>query len=259
MADLPSNVSFGTVIGRFIRAVADTADADRDPDMLPVTGTITFSPDFEHHTRDVTALPVPVTIFADSITCTIDSDGYLLGPDGQRGVKLVASDDPDLDPTSFTYSVVLSFVGYPDYKFSILVPADSTVDLTTVIPSTPSDGLVVGADSAMAAIAADPNSQFAQQLSSTIATLKQWARNPDVLIAGAVTRDTNGAATSAPVVWPDGTPGAYTALTLSTAFPGAVDSYKVTYGSPVVKTFTQSAITRDSNGAPTNVPQIVVS
>ncbi|WP_378144827.1 hypothetical protein ACFJGV_15220 [Cnuibacter sp. UC19_7] len=99
----------------------------------------------------------------------------------------------------------------------------------------------------------------APSLAATIATLKQWARNPDMLIAGTVTRDSNGAATSAPVTWPDGSPGTYTADTVSTTFPGAVDAYHITYGSPVTKTFTQPAVTRNAAGAPTNVPQIVVS
>jgi hypothetical protein len=85
------------------------------------------------------------------------------------------------------------------------------------------------------------------------------ARNPDVLIVGTVTRDANGAATSAPVVWPDGTPGTYTATTVSTAFPGAVDAYTITYGSPVTKTYTQPTVTRDANGAAVTVPAIVVS
>lgn len=90
-------------------------------------------------------------------------------------------------------------------------------------------------------------------------TYRQLARTPDVLIAGAVTRNSDGAATSAPVVWPDGTAGTYTATTLSTAFPGAVDAYTVTYGLPVTKTYTQPAVTRDANGAATAVPAIVVS
>lgn len=45
------------------------------------------------------------------------------------------------------------------------------------------------------------------------------AKNPDALIAGAITRSSDGAATSAPVVWPDGTAGTYTG-TPSTSFPG---------------------------------------
>jgi hypothetical protein len=85
------------------------------------------------------------------------------------------------------------------------------------------------------------------------------ARNPDLIITGAVTRDANGAATSAPVTWPDSTPGTYTATALSTAFPGAVDGYQITYGSPATRTYTQPTITRDSTGAAINVPAITVS
>lgn len=85
------------------------------------------------------------------------------------------------------------------------------------------------------------------------------ARTPDALITGTVTRDSNGAATSAPVAWPDGTPGTYTALVVSSAFPGAVDSYSITYGSPVTATYTQPTVTRDATGAATNVPAITVS
>ena len=89
--------------------------------------------------------------------------------------------------------------------------------------------------------------------------LASAARNPDTLIAGAVTRDSNGAATSAPVVWPDGAPGTYTALVVSAAFPGAVDSYRVTYGSPVTATYTQPTVTRNADGAAVTVPAITVS
>ena len=97
------------------------------------------------------------------------------------------------------------------------------------------------------------------ELSATFVSLKQAAKNPDLLIVGSITRDANQAVTSAEVVWPDGTPGTFTAETLSTAFPGAVDGYRITYGSPVTKTFTQPAITRNSAGAATTVPQIVMS
>jgi hypothetical protein len=87
----------------------------------------------------------------------------------------------------------------------------------------------------------------------------QLAALPDLLIVGAITRDANGAATSAAVVWPDGSPGNYTATSVSTAFPGAVDAYTITYGSPVTKTYTQPTVTRNSLGAVTLRPAITVS
>lgn len=91
------------------------------------------------------------------------------------------------------------------------------------------------------------------------ATHLAMARDPDQLIVGAITRDANGAATSAPLVWPDGTVGTYTATTVSTAFPGSVDAYTVTYGSPATITYTQPAVTRNTSGAVTTRPALVVS
>lgn len=89
---------------------------------------------------------------------------------------------------------------------------------------------------------------------------KRLIRNPELLITGSITRDTNGAVTTAEVVWPDGTPGEYNALELSTSFPGAVDSWEITYGDPVTKTYTQPTVTRDaSTGIITNLPAVTES
>jgi hypothetical protein len=86
------------------------------------------------------------------------------------------------------------------------------------------------------------------------------AGNLDALIVGVVTRDSNGAATSAGVVWPDGSAGTYTATTVSTAFPGAVDAYTVTWVGSSTKTVTQPAVTRDATaGAVTTRPAMTVA
>lgn len=85
------------------------------------------------------------------------------------------------------------------------------------------------------------------------------AGSPDLLITGTITRDANDAAVSASVTWPNGQPGTYTATVVSSSFPGAVDAYTITYGSPVTKTYTQPAVTRNANGAVTNRPAIVVT
>ena len=88
--------------------------------------------------------------------------------------------------------------------------------------------------------------------------LYQLARDPDQLFAGAVTRNADGAATSATVEWPDGVTGVYSG-TVSGTFPGAVDAYTVTRtGAPTV-TFTQPAVTRNANGHVTNRPAITVT
>jgi hypothetical protein len=94
-------------------------------------------------------------------------------------------------------------------------------------------------------------------LTSTYVQLKQAAKNPDLLIVGAITRNGSDVITSAAVVWPDGTPGAFATDAIDPS--GAINGYHITYGSPATKTYTQPTITRNSNGAATNVPQIVVS
>lgn len=91
------------------------------------------------------------------------------------------------------------------------------------------------------------------ELGAVIAAI---AASPDQIIVGAITRDDDGAALSAGVVWPDGDIGTYTATTVSTDFPGSVDAYTVTKGST---TFTQPAVTRDSEGAVVVRPAITES
>jgi hypothetical protein len=113
------------------------------------------------------------------------------------------------------------------------------------------------ADTAIAAAVSNSGSASRAALNATYAGLIQLAKNPDTLIAGAVTVDSNNLVTSAAVQWPDGTPGTLTIT--SRDGNGAVLGYNITYGSPVTKTFTQPTITRNAAGAATNVPQIVVS
>jgi hypothetical protein len=87
-------------------------------------------------------------------------------------------------------------------------------------------------------------------------TYKELARTPEQLIVGTITRDANGAPTSAAVIWPDGTAGVFTG-TPSAAFPGSLDSYTITYGT--TRTYTQPTVTRDTDGNITNQPAIVLS
>ena len=90
------------------------------------------------------------------------------------------------------------------------------------------------------------------------AALVQLARDPSQLFAGSVTRDGNGAPTSATVAWPDGVTGVYSG-TASPTFPGAVDGYTVTRtGTPTI-TYTQPAVTRDPAGHITNRPPLTVT
>lgn len=151
MANIPSNIGFGTVVGQFIATAADSSDPDREPDVVPVQGTIIFTPQIPY-VRNIGATPNPVTMLKVPIVGILDSEGYLCNPvidpeTGfyQRGVPLIATDDPDINPVEWTYQVsyTLSLNGRqivtpPNHP--IVVPTGETVDLTLVGPVASSTG-----------------------------------------------------------------------------------------------------------------------
>lgn len=146
MATAPTNISYGTITGQYLAAIQDGLDPDFYPDAVPCEGTITFYANIVYAT-DATASPNPVTIVPKAITAYLDSDGYigLNTVNGfQRGISLIATDDPDLNPTGFTYTVSPNLsvngerVAFP--TFSITVPSNSTQDLTTITPVPASPG-----------------------------------------------------------------------------------------------------------------------
>lgn len=154
---LPANISYGTVVGQFLAAVADGNDADELPDSVAMSGTVVFiaSPGY---VIDYTATPNPVVIVKTAITCRLDSSGYLCSPypddNSKRGVTLVATDDPDLNPVGWTWNVIYNLtdpqgkpVAMPNQ--SIQVPTGATVDLATVMPIGMSNGQMI--------IKGDPN------------------------------------------------------------------------------------------------------
>lgn len=137
--NLPTNLSYGTVVGRFLLAYADGIDLDLGPDGAAAKGSIFFTPSVIT-LKDNLSSPSPVTVLPKTVECVLDADGYLLGPDGTRGVRLLATDDPDANPVNWTWSVDFRLTDQDDVpitglsKYSFQLPSDSTVDLTLVAP-----------------------------------------------------------------------------------------------------------------------------
>lgn len=142
---LPTNVGYGTVTGRFLIAQADGTDNDLFPDGVPVKGRIIFTPRIEK-LRNSVGSEDPVTIIPMPATCTIDTDGYLNGPDGEPGVRLIATSDsdnkdPELNVTaSWDYEVRYQLTDQSDIPLrgipthGLTVPVDSEIDLIDVFP-----------------------------------------------------------------------------------------------------------------------------
>lgn len=145
MADIPSNLSYGTVTGRFLLAYADSNDVGSNPDAVPAQGTVYFTPS-PNYIKDVTASPAPVTILPSSIECALDSEGYVIGYTGDRGVRLMATDDPQGNPVDWTWKVNFRLTDatgtavrtIPDFSFEL--PADTIVDLTSASPVPDANG-----------------------------------------------------------------------------------------------------------------------
>lgn len=107
MVTIPAEISYGHVVGRFIKAIDDSADVDRYPDGTPIAGTVTFTPTVPLVVA-TTATP-PTTVFLEQITCSLDSDGFIIDSQGAQGVYLVATDDPDVEPTTWTWAATFDF------------------------------------------------------------------------------------------------------------------------------------------------------
>lgn len=153
----PSNVSYGTVIWRSASVEIDSNDASDLPDFNAITGTITFTPTV-NQVIDATAVPNPITLFGLPVVANIGPNGYLgVQIDSSTfvpSVKLLATDDHDLNPYNWAYTVTYSLRaanGRPLTLKShlIYVPTNGTVDLSTVIP--PASATPLGTSQATAA------------------------------------------------------------------------------------------------------------
>lgn len=147
----PTNVGTGMVVGQFGLGVADGLDADKEPEVIPLAGVVTFTPNVPY-LPNPTSEPNAITIVTGAIAAVLDSEGYLCtpGPDGvspfYRGIRLFATNDPDLSVENWTWSVVYTF--QPVKGIIPKIPAHSmallegeTVDLATVVPVPSSPGI----------------------------------------------------------------------------------------------------------------------
>lgn len=133
--ELPTNLGYGTIVGRFLLAYADGSDEDLNPDGVAAMGSIFFVPSV-NAVRNATASPAPVTIMPATVECTLDSEGYLVGPQGSRGVRLISTNDPDITPNNWYWTVKFKLTdqgGTPlnglDNKMLTLTGGE-TIDLT---------------------------------------------------------------------------------------------------------------------------------
>lgn len=143
------------VTGQFIVGVSDGPDGDDEPDLIPARGTVVFTASVPY-LLNLTATPNPVAILHTAITAVLDDKGYLCTPEaddptkpGRRGIRLIATDDPGVSTTGWTWTATPRFEDENGSRlqgameaFSFALPAEGPgVDLTTVIRVPASKGL----------------------------------------------------------------------------------------------------------------------
>ena len=189
---LPANVDTGLVAGRFLVGVIDGPDPDSEPDGLPAQGTITFTASVPY-LPNPTANPAPVTILKAPIIGILDAEGYLCvrkpdGTAGARGVRLVATDDPDLSVQGWTWTVTYAFENVNGVtpriaSHSMALPSSATIDLTSVVKVPSSTGIGVEQAEALVAAAA----QSAREAEAAAVAVADSPRATDEGVASLVT------------------------------------------------------------------------
>ena len=154
MAVLPAEIPTGLVTGQFYFVNEDNVDADTDPNLTVVDGTVTF-------TASAKALRMPTklaTIVPLEFKAKFNSQGQLVSvDDASSGLELPATDSALFNPTGFTWKVEFDLVQIVNRhtvgiaSFDIQVPEGVTTDLTTVMPvdSTPGTLTVQGPQGAV--------------------------------------------------------------------------------------------------------------
>jgi len=159
---LPVNVGKGTVIGTFV-----------DSSGIAATGQITFTPS-PARLLDATSSP-PTTILPKTVTANLVAGAF--------SVDLLATNDPDVNPSGFTYLVAFQLSGVTVPSFSISVPEGVTVDLATVspIPSANGDNVYPDVNALQADVDTKADRAFAKRTVTGSTTLVAGDANDIVL------------------------------------------------------------------------------
>ena len=158
MADIPSPLTYGTVTGRFISILADSADPGEAPDAVPLEGTVTITPNVRLFKLADGSVAVAQAIVARVVA------GELRGPDGVTPLRVLATDSPGISPSPVQYNAQIALIGVTAQPAPITfeVPSNGTVDLGTIssVPAAPPVQTIVSDETRIAAEAAAADAEY---------------------------------------------------------------------------------------------------
>lgn len=134
-------MEYGTITGRLVAAVADTPDdPDVNPDIIPITGTVTFTPSV----KAILVASEAITVVPAPITAVLDANGYV-SLNGVQSVTVLATTSTYYNPNGWTYKVSFDNLAANGRRvtfdsYNIEVPVGATIDLSSVTPISSSTG-----------------------------------------------------------------------------------------------------------------------
>ncbi len=172
---LPTNLTTVEVTGRYI-----------DHNGSPVRGSVTFDTDYYvlDSGQNVVVIEAPITVNLDAT--------------GSFAVDLIATDDPDMTPTGWTWKLTPNFTGAFPLEFALPASLAPTTDITVLSPALPNPDPVYSYVLVSAINA--PNGVAGLTASATI--------NPALLSGVPASAITSGSATNGFILTANGTGGA---------------------------------------------------
>lgn len=189
MVDLPVNMSYTKVTGHFVRIIADTlGDVNALPEQLPLQGKIFFKPTLNANAPYLKNPTQLLSMVADQVVVTLDANGFIVDVAGNQGIWLVATDDTDLSPVNWVYTISFdlnngSGVSIPLPSFSASMPGGQTIDMATILPTGSATGDALGIAQSAAAAAATSAANAALSAGGTAEFVRDTMAT--ALVAGA--------------------------------------------------------------------------
>lgn len=131
MANIPSPLTYGTIVGHFASIVGDTADAGVEPDFVPLSGTVTIAPVVR--VARIAGATSYLTVQQDIVGKIVN--GVLLGPDGVGPLTVLASDSPGISPSPMQYTATYQLTGVSAQPapLTFSVPSNDSIDLSELV------------------------------------------------------------------------------------------------------------------------------
>lgn len=174
MADAPSQVAHGKVIGHFVSFLADTSDVGEQVDEVTLDGKVVLTPGVPLM-RWPETVP-PRTALLQAMDCPIiNGDIYPPGTVASdlpedSGVTGVSSHQPQAEPNYVPWTASIRLNGAAPLTVVFDMPTNGVIDLTTVVPVPAAPGTVNMVTSADR-IATEAARDEAEQLLANVPTV----------------------------------------------------------------------------------------